>query len=98
MHLHSVPVEPCGYSAELLDRLCESPMLRTADVVERLTLSVSHVPAPVPVTSHARRWVAHEIEDWLRDRTLLSLREAKACGVLRFPVLGARRSAAGGRR
>ena len=179
MQLCSIPVQGAGYSPDVLERLPRSPMLRIPQIVDRLSISVSHVyalmqsgrfpplvhlgararglpevlldawlwdrieargamrtlhdpvvlpywqaelvrippasglrllkrtvvqdrvarrrtalyraiaddgfPAPVPVTSHVRRWVAHEIDAWLRDRAVHALRAAKAAGVLRFP-------------
>ena len=42
-------------------------------------------PAPVPVTVAARRWVADEIDAWLRDRILVSLRDAKDRVLVSFP-------------
>ena len=30
-------------------------------------------PTPVPLTQSARRWLFHEIEEWLRGRVALSL-------------------------
>ena len=40
-------------------------------------------PAPVPLTEGSRRWLVHEIEEWLRGRIALSL---KISGVLAPPA------------
>ena len=47
-------------------------------------------PAPVPLTTGARRWLAHEIEEWLADRIVRSLREDKRR--VAFPFVPSRRS------
>ena len=58
-------------------------LLRRAEVLERIGLGSSQVyrlieggrfPAPIPVTSAARRWVEHEVDEWLRSRIAASLR------------------------
>ena len=43
-------------------------------------------PRPVPVTERARRWVEHEIDEALRRRIVVSLREIKARRPGLFPV------------
>ena len=59
--------------------------LRLCEVVERVGLSTSQIyrligngkfPAPVPLTEGARRWLEHEIQDWLKSRIAFSLQIA----------------------
>lgn len=37
-------------------------------------IDVGRFPAPVPLTRCARRWLCHEVREWLRGREALSLR------------------------
>ena len=59
-------------------------MLRLSEVIVRVRLSKSSIyraiaegwfPAPVPLADRARRWLEHEIEEWLQSRVVNSLRE-----------------------
>lgn len=36
-------------------------------------IDLERFPAPVPLTGCARRWLVHEIVEWLRGREALSL-------------------------
>ena len=58
-------------------------MLRLRDVERRVGLRKSHLyraigqqafPAPVPLSEYVRRWVAHEVDDWLARCLARSLR------------------------
>ena len=58
-------------------------LLKLLEVENRVGLRSSQIyrlieldrfPAPVPLTECARRWLVHEIEDWLRGRVALSLK------------------------
>ena len=71
-------------------------LLRFRDVMEQVGLRSSQIyrliearrfPAPVPLTEGARRWVSHEIEEWLGGRIALSLRISGRLG-RRRPELG----------
>ena len=58
-------------------------LLTLAEVEAKVGLKSSQIyrliergqfPAPVPLTERARRWLVHEIEEWLRGRVALSLK------------------------
>ena len=66
-------------------------LLPLSEVEERVGMKRSQIyrlidldrfPAPVPLTECARRWLVHEIEDWLGGRVALSL---KISGQRRLP-------------
>ena len=61
-------------------------MLRRSEVVARVGLQKSALydavaagtfPAPAPLTQCARRWAAHEVQAWIDECTVRSLRETK---------------------
>ena len=58
-------------------------LLKLSAVENRVGLKSSQIyrlidlgcfPAPVPLTQCARRWLEHEIDEWLRGRVALSLK------------------------
>ena len=58
-------------------------LLKLIAVEEKVGLKSSQIyrlierdlfPGPVPLTENARRWLVHEVDEWLRGRVALSLR------------------------
>lgn len=58
-------------------------LLKRSAVEEKVGLKSSQIyrliewglfPAPVPLTENARRWLVHEVDEWLKGRVALSLK------------------------
>ena len=63
---------PIGMRLMKLEQVEDQVGLKSSQIYR--LIESDHFPAPVPLTEGSRRWLVHEIDEWLRVRVALALK------------------------